>query len=158
MKRFIFSSLLIFFTMISFSQIGPGSSATELSLPDINGQQVTLSNFKGKIVLLDFWASWCGPCRHNNPKLVKLYRKYHSRGFEIYGVSLDTDPASWKQAIHHDKLEWTQVIDDRGWNAQSTVDYHVDAIPSSFLIDRDGIIRVINGTERDIEKALRELL
>ena len=158
MKRLIFSFSLIAITMTSYSQIGPGSPATELSLPDQQGQPASLSSFRGKIVLLDFWASWCGPCRHNNPQLVKLYKKYHPKGFEIYGVSLDTDAESWKQAIHHDKLAWTQVIDDRGWNAQSTVDYHVDAIPSSFLIDREGVIRVVNGSEKDIEKALRELL
>ena len=158
MIRLFFSVCLIIFSVQSFSQARPGIPASELSLPGVNGETLSLSQFKGKIVLLDFWASWCGPCRHNNPRLVKLYRKYHPKGLEIYGVSLDTDGGSWKEAIHHDKLPWTQVNDDKGWNAPSTIVYGVNAIPASFLIDKDGIIRVINGSEQDLEKALKEML
>jgi peroxiredoxin len=141
-----------------FSQMIPGQIAAELSLPDLNGKNVSLSELKGKIVLIDFWASWCGPCRHNNPRLMKLYNKYHSKGLEIYGVSLDDDVDSWKKAVHHDRLEWIQVIDDKGWESSAATKYGVDMIPSSFLIDRQGIIRTINAEGLELENSVRVLL
>jgi peroxiredoxin len=158
MRRFIFSVFLIVLSMNSFPQIMPGMPAAELSLPDANGNPVNLSELKGKVVLLDFWASWCGPCRRNSPHLVRLYKKYHEKGLEILGVSLDQDPASWKDAIHHDKMNWIQVNDDKGWNAPSTITYQVNAIPAYFLIDKNGIIKLINGSGQQLEDAIKELL
>jgi peroxiredoxin len=136
----------------------PGQTATDLSLPDLNGKMITLSELKGKVVLIDFWASWCGPCRHNNPRLAKLYKKYHSKGLEIYGISLDEEIDSWKKAVRHDKLNWIQVIDDKGWEAPSASAYGVDMIPSSFLIDREGVIRTINAEGPDLESSVKDLL
>jgi len=141
-----------------FSQMIPGQTATDLSLPDLNGKMISLSELKGKVVLIDFWASWCGPCRHNNPRLAKLYKKYHSKGLEIYGISLDEEIDSWKKAVRHDKLNWIQVIDDKGWEAPSASAYGVDMIPSSFLIDREGVIRIINAEGPDLESSVRDLL
>jgi thiol-disulfide isomerase/thioredoxin len=119
---------------------------------------VSISEFRGKVVLIDFWASWCGPCRHNNPRLIKLYNKYHEKGLEIYGVSLDEDMTDWKKAVHHDKLSWIQVIDDKGWNASSINTYGVDFIPSSFLVDRQGIIRTMNAEGPELENSVKDLL
>jgi peroxiredoxin len=158
MNRICFTLFLLGISMDLFSQMKPGLPAAELSLPDQNGKMVSLSDFKGKVVLIDFWASWCGPCRHNNPRLVKLYNKFHDKGLEIYGVSLDEDAESWKKAIHHDKLVWIQVIDDKGWAATSSATYGVDMIPSSFLIDKQGIIRTVNAEGPDLESSVRDLL
>ena len=149
---------LLILSLNLFSQMRPGQDAADLSLPDLTGKMVSLSEFKGKVVLLDFWASWCGPCRHNNPRLVKLYNKYHGKGLEIYGVSLDEDMKSWKKAVHNDKLSWVQVIDDKGWEATSIATYGIDFIPSSFLIDRDGVIRTINAEESELESSVKDLL
>jgi peroxiredoxin len=149
---------LLVLSLNLFSQMRPGQNAADLSLPDLTGKMVSLSDFKGKVVLLDFWASWCGPCRHNNPRLVKLYSKYHGKGLEIYGVSLDEDMHSWKKAVHNDKLSWVQVIDDKGWEATSIVTYGIDFIPSSFLIDRNGVIRTINAEGSELDSSVRDLL
>lgn len=158
MNRICFTLFLMAVSLNLFSQMRPGQIAADLSLPDLNGKPVSLSELKGKVILIDFWASWCGPCRHNNPRLVKLYSKYHGKGLEIYGISLDEDIESWKKAVHHDKLLWIQVIDDKGWEAQSASVYGVDAIPSSFLIDKQGVIRFINTEGPELENNVRDLL
>jgi peroxiredoxin len=158
MNRICIILFLMIISLNLFSQMRPGQNAVDLSLPDLNGKTVSLSEFKGKVVLLDFWASWCGPCRHNNPKLVKLYNKFHDKGFEIYGVSLDEDTKSWKKAVRNDKLNWVQVIDDKGWDAVSIATYGINFIPSSFLIDRDGVIRTINAEGSELESSVKDLL
>jgi len=135
-----------------------GKSVPELVMADPNGKDVSISSFKGKYVLIDFWASWCGPCRHNNPKLVRLYNKYHEKGLEIYGISLDEDSDDWKKAVQHDKLKWIQVIDDKGWAAPSASAYGVDMIPSSFLIDKQGVINRVNAEGAELEISVKDLL
>jgi len=138
---------------------GPaGAPAPPFTLSARGGRDVSLTQYHGRVVMINFWASWCGPCRRNNPRLVKLYNKYHTSGFEIYGVSLDEETDSWKAAVHHDKLEWIQVIDDKGWQAESASLYGVDMIPSSFLIDRNGVIRYINQEGSDLEKSVKILM
>ncbi|HEV3222210.1 MAG TPA: TlpA disulfide reductase family protein [Puia sp.] len=158
MNRICFTLFLMVISLNLFSQMRPGQSVVDLSLPDLNGKMVSLSELKGKVVLIDFWASWCGPCRHNNPHLVKLYNKYHSKGLEIFGISLDEDIDDWKKAVRHDKLIWIQVIDDKGWQAPSAYAFGVDMIPTSFLIDRQGVIRTINAEGADLESNIRDLL
>lgn len=158
MNRICFTLFLIGISLNLFSQMKPGQTAADLSLPDMNGKILSLSQLKGKVVLIDFWASWCGPCRHNNPHLVKLYNKYQGKGLEIYGVSLDEDKDSWKKAVQHDRLRWIQVIDDKGWESPSAALYGVDMIPSSFLIDRQGVIRTMNAEGPELENRVRELL
>jgi peroxiredoxin len=158
MNRFCFTMLMMVISLNLFSQMRAGQTAVELSLPDLNGKIVSLTDLKGKVVLIDFWASWCGPCRHNNPRLLKIYKKYHDKGLEIYGVSLDDDRDSWKKAVQHDKLTWIQVIDDKGWAATSASMYGVDFIPSSFLIDKQGVIRTVNAEGPDLENSVRDLL
>jgi peroxiredoxin len=158
MNRICLTLFLGLLSLNLFSQMRPGQTAIELSLPDLNGQSVSLTSLKGKVVLIDFWASWCGPCRHNNPRLVKLYNKYHDKGLEIYGISLDEDAEDWKKAVHHDKLSWIQVIDDKGWAATSASSYGVDMIPSSFLIDKQGVIRAMNMEGPELETSVKDLL
>jgi peroxiredoxin len=158
MNRIWLTFFLMMLGLNLFSQMRIGENAIELSLPDQNGKIVSLSELKGKVVLIDFWASWCGPCRHNNPHLTKLYRKYHEMGLEIYGVSLDENEKDWKKAIRHDKLSWVQVIDEKAWAALSAAKYGVDMIPSSFLVDRQGVIRAINAEGTELENNVRDLL
>jgi peroxiredoxin len=158
MNRIFITLFLLVFSLNLFSQMRPGQPAVELSLPDLNGNSVSLASLKGKVVLIDFWASWCGPCRHNNPRLVKLYNRYHNKGLEIYGVSLDENSEDWKKAVQHDKLNWIQVIDDKGWAATSASSYGVDMIPSSFLIDKQGVIRNVNMEGPELEISVKDLL
>ena len=159
MKYQVFALWLFFAVPLTASaQMNTGKTASELSLPDRDGNVLKLSDLKGKVVLIDFWASWCGPCRKNNPHLVKLYQKYHEKGLEIYGVSLDNDHRSWQAAVQQDQINWIQVIDDKGWEASSALAYGVDMIPSSFLIDRDGVIRKINAEGWPLESEIKSLL
>lgn len=158
MKK-IFILLLLAATALSGSaQIKANQPAPDLSLPDGNGNAVQLSGLKGSVVLIDFWASWCGPCRMNNPHLVKLYAKYHQKGLEILGVSLDANGEAWKAAIGQDGLPWLQVNDNKGWNAASAAVYGVESIPASFLLDKDGVIRAVNLVGWQLESKIKTLL
>jgi peroxiredoxin len=119
-----------------------GKQAMEFTQNDTLGKPVKLSSFRGKYVLLDFWASWCGPCRAENPSVVKAYHKYHAKGFDILSVSLDKpgDKAKWMQAIHDDQLAWTHVSDLQFWDNAAAKEYGIHSIPQNFLIDPQGKI------------------
>jgi thiol-disulfide isomerase/thioredoxin len=138
--------------------LGIGSSFADLSQPDTNGIPIRLSSIKGRYILLDFWASWCGPCREANPGLRLVYTRYKSSGFEIYGVSLDQDGRDWRQAIRSDSLSWTNVSELKGDKNTAALIYGVSAIPDNFLIDSTGkiIARSLRGDA--LTKKLKELL
>ncbi len=135
-----------------------GDEAPELKFNDPEGNELALSDLKGKIVLIDFWASWCGPCRRANPHVVKLYNKYKNvkfkgaKGFEVYSVSLDRDKNKWVEAIAKDKLDWKYHVSDlKHWNSEAAAIYGVRAIPKTFLINEDGVIIGMNLHHDDID-------
>ena len=115
-----------------------GKAAPAISMTNKDGKIVHLSDFKGKYVLIDFWASWCGPCRKENPNVVAAYKKYHDKGFEILGISLDSKKDAWLKAIEADGLTWTHVSELKGWQNSAAKEYGVRAVPASFLIDPNG--------------------
>lgn len=117
-----------------------GKTAPTFSMADAAGKMVSLADFKGKYVLIDFWASWCGPCRKENPNVVAAYKKYHDKGFEILGVSLDSNKEPWLKAIATDGLTWNHVSDLKGWKNSAAALYGVKSVPASFLISPDGKI------------------
>ena len=158
MKKIFFVLILLSSYLVISAQVKKGTPAPEISLPDISGQTVSLSSMKGTVVLIDFWASWCGPCRKNNPNLLALYEKFKDKGFEILGVSVDKSNIDWKNAIAKDGLTWKQLIDNAGWNSQATIDYGVEAIPASFLIDKKGLVRGVNLEGRELDGMVKKLL
>jgi peroxiredoxin len=121
-------------------KLAVGSPAPEIALPDPEGNIVKLSSLKGKVVLIDFWASWCGPCRRENPNMVKIYKEYNSKGFEIFSVSLDKAKDAWVKAIKDDGLTWTHVSDLKFWQCEAAITYNVSAVPYTVLLDREGKI------------------
>jgi peroxiredoxin len=118
--------------------------APNFTLPSIDGRQVSLSDYKGKWVLLDFWASWCAPCRAENPNVLKAYNIYHAKGLEILAVSLDNGKPAWEQAVKKDQLPWTQVSDLKGWDSAPAKLYNINGIPANFLINPKGIVVATN--------------
>jgi thiol-disulfide isomerase/thioredoxin len=157
MKK-IFLALVVMSATAAHAQLYAGQMAPELALPGIHDSLVSLSSLKGKVVLVDFWASWCGPCRASNPHLVKLYKKYQGEGFEIFGVALDTRKDKWMKAVKHDRLTYTQVIDEMGWASPAAAKYFVDEIPTSFLLDRSGKIVAIDPDDKELENRILSLL
>jgi len=135
-----------------------GRPAPELSLPDVNGRNVSLSSFKGKYLLVDFWASWCGPCRAENPNVVAAYNAFKGKNFTILGVSLDKEKDAWQQAIKEDHLTWTHVSDLKFWQSQAVQTFHFEGIPFNVLIDPQGNIigQGLRGDE--LENKLKEVL
>jgi peroxiredoxin len=117
-----------------------GAVAPEIKLKQPDGTVLALSSLRGNVVLIDFWASWCGPCRRENPFNVKMYNEFKGKGFEIYGVSLDSDAGRWKSAISNDSLAWKHVSDLGGWQSAPAKLYQVSSIPATYLLDRDGKI------------------
>jgi peroxiredoxin len=131
-----------------------GHKAPEFATTGMDGKPVKLSDYKGKYVMLDFWASWCVPCRQENPNVVKLYNQYKSKGLNILGISLDEDKSAWNLAIQADKLTWQHASDLKKFDGPTEKLYHIEAIPSNFIIDPQGNIIAKNVTGKDLEDFL----
>jgi len=136
-----------------------GQKAPPISLASPDGKTYSLDELKGKVVLIDFWASWCGPCRRENPKVVQAYKEYKSKGFEVFSVSLDRSPDRWKKAIKDDGLLWDYHVSDlQHWKSAPAADYGVKSIPQTFLIGKDGTIIAKNLRGAALENKLKEVL
>lgn len=175
------SKVLSMEAKINAQPVAIGRPAPEINLPNPEGKKIALSSLKGDVVLLDFWASWCRPCRFTNPHVVEMYQKYKKKGFNVYNVSLDglddrrlamyqnntasieqateMERAKWKQAIKDDKLTWKNHVSElRSWSSAVAALYGVNSIPKTFLLDRKGIIRYQNLRGEQLEKAIETLL
>jgi len=124
----------------NYKSLEVGNPAPEFSAPNPEGKMLTLKESLGKITIIDFWASWCGPCRKDNPDVVALYNEFHSKGLNIIGVSLDKDDAKWKEAIAKDGLVWNHVSNLKFWQDPIAELYNIKSIPATFIVDENGKI------------------
>ncbi len=142
--------------MAAAKPVSIGQHAPDFTIVGIDDKPIKLSDYKGRYVMLDFWASWCMPCRQENPNVVKQYGAFHSKGFNILGISLDEDKAKWQQAIAADNLSWTHASDLKNFNGATELLYHIQAIPSNFIIDPNGVIIAKNIRGAELESFLNK--
>ena len=150
---------ILFLLFLSFSiqaQVKVGDSLPTFTLKNTNNEDVSSTSFNNKYVLIDFWASWCAPCRKGNKELVKLYKEIEASKFEIIGISLDTDIEKWKNAIEKDSIKFTQLIDQKGFDAKIAIIFGVEELPSQFLFDTKGILIAMNPTKAQINNLLKK--
>lgn len=144
--------------LLPYKSTAIGSTAPDITLPMPEGGEKALSSLRGKYVLIDFWASWCAPCRKENPNVVRMYNEYKDKGFEIYGVSLDQSRDKWLKAIADDKLTWPHVSDLKGWESAAARSYNITAIPQTILLDKEGKIIAKGLRGEELEQKLASLL
>src|SRR5574343_483180 len=154
MRRIVFVLFLI--ANMATAQINVGDTIPSISLKSSKNKEVNITSFKGKYILIDFWASWCAPCRLGNKKLVKLYNEISQDKIEIIGISIDTDANKWLKAIEKDKIKFTQLIDSNGFDAETAVQFGVDELPSKYLFNQEGVLIAKNPTEEEIIKLIKE--
>jgi peroxiredoxin len=143
----------------AMKKVAIGQKAPDFTLNDIDGNPVSLSSKIGsKVLLVDFWAAWCGPCRQENPNVVKVYNEFKNKGFDIFGVSLDQSKDDWVKAIADDKLTWTHVSDLKYWGSDAAKLYAVNSIPANFLLDETGTIIARNLRGDDLRNKVSEIL
>ena len=150
---------IVIFTIFTLSinaQIKVGDTIPSITLKSSNNKEINITSFKGKYVLIDFWASWCAPCRLGNKKLVKLHNEITSDKIEIIGISIDTDTNKWLKAIEKDKIKFTQLIDSKGFDAETAVRFGVDELPSKYLFNQEGILIAKNPSEEEITKLIEK--
>lgn len=135
-----------------------GKPLTDLSFTALDGRKVDIKDYKGKVVLIDFWATWCGPCRHEMPNIKKVYAEHHKAGFDIIGISLDKDKKQLQDYLQKEGIEWPQYFDGKGWENEIAARFGIGSIPSCLLIDRKGVVREMNLRGPKLEKAVVELL
>lgn len=163
-SKLIFLLTINFISLNLFSQdLKIGDKAPDIIQNLITGEEFHLSELKGQMVLIDFWASWCKPCRKENPKVVEVYQKYkdsdfkNGKKFTVFSVSLDAKKEMWEKAIKDDHLEWSYHVSDlKGWRNSAARMYGIQSIPSNFLIDGDGIIIAINLRGDDLNRVLKK--
>ncbi|HEY4149234.1 MAG TPA: TlpA disulfide reductase family protein [Chitinophagaceae bacterium] len=156
--RIVFSLVLLIMVVTVQAQHKAGEMAPDIALRDVNGKTLHLSDLKGKVVLLDFWASWCGPCRKANKGFASLYAKLKPKGFEIFSVSIDDEKGAWQQAIAADKITWLQVNDKGGWYAPVATAWKIEQIPATYLLDKQGKIVALDLEGRELEYRVNKLL
>lgn len=158
MKRSFLVSLILLIAAACSAQLKIGSTVPEIELPNKIDSVVKLSSLTGKVILIDFWASWCAPCRAANPYIQKLYEKYQEKDFEVFAVSLDTKKDAWLKAAKKDKLTYTLVIDNSGWNSKVAESFFVDQLPTNFLLDKTGKIVAINIEGKELFDKVKEMV
>ncbi len=134
-----------------------GKKIMEFAQNDADGKSININDFKGKYVLIDFWASWCGPCRMENPNVVAAYNKFKDKGFTVLGISLDQNKMAWVKAVEKDGLTWTHVSDLKGWNNEVAQKFGITSIPQNILVDKDGVILAKNLRGEALEQKLAEI-
>lgn len=139
--------------------LAPGKPVSDIKLPGLDGKEMALSSLKGKVVLIDFWASWCGPCRKENPNVVRLYKEYNKKGFEVFSVSLDDNKDAWKRAVEADGLVWPYHVSDLAkWNSVVVKQFGITGIPFTILVGKDGNIIATGLRGPQLEQKLKELI
>lgn len=156
MKQIILSVLATVLVGIVYAQPKIGDQVPDIVLTGADGKSYRLSDSKGKYVLVDFWASWCAPCRKSNKQLGPIYDLYRKKGFEIFGISLDENLASWKKAMAADKINWIQTQESGGWNAPVALQWNIEQLPTSYLLDKTGKVISIDPSAGEIEQVLRQ--
>lgn len=157
-QSFYGNRLKVFIDELMSPTLKVGEQIIDFTMRDAHGNEVSIGDFKEEYVLIDFWASWCGPCRNENPNLVKAYETYNSKGFEIIGISLDTDKDAWLKAIEKDNLTWANLSDLKGWGNDLALHYNIKGVPTNMLLDGNGKIIELNLRGKQLLDKLSELL